>query len=138
MASVAHAVAAIIVLAEVSVREDLDRLNVDMRAILEAVTMIPLRYVPIGEVGQPVGAILSWDLIEPGNRFESTVSVVRSTYKACAAEVCYGEMWIWARSKKNRSVKHVLTPVVRMIVFGETSLRNFHPTENSASSRMWR
>ena len=61
MASVAHAVAAIIVLAEVSVREDLDRLNVDMRAILEAVTMIPLRYVPIGEVGQPVGAILSWD-----------------------------------------------------------------------------
>ena len=59
MASVAHAVAAIIVLAEVSVREDLDRLNVDMRAILEAVTMIPLLYVPTGEVGLPVGAILS-------------------------------------------------------------------------------
>ena len=85
-------------------------MNVDMRAILEAVTMFPLRYVPIGEVGQPVGAILSWDEIEPGNTFESTISAVRSTYKACAAEVCYGEMWIWARSKKNRSVKHVLIP----------------------------
>ena len=68
-ASVA-AVAVSLVVTEVSVHEELARMEVDVQGAMRALEGSPLYGAPTGDVGFLADAIIQWDVMEPGKRIK--------------------------------------------------------------------
>ena len=62
-----------------SLQEDLQRINVDTEAVLQAVKGFPNDAAPTGEVGLPADAIIQWDEIDPGKRTQD-FTIAREEY----------------------------------------------------------
>ena len=62
------AAASPLVLTDVSIQDDLARMDVDLQGAMKAFKGSPLDDVPTGDAGFPADAIILWDLMEPGMR----------------------------------------------------------------------
>ena len=85
MASVVAA-AVRLVLTEVSIQDDLARMDVDLQGAMKACKGSPLDDVPTGDAGFPADAIIQGDIMEPGMRIQDykmlAATYLRHTYEA--------------------------------------------------------